>query len=261
MIVLTTGLSTTHCSLAVQLRDLHTAIQEREQTIMGDPDAVADLIPQLAWAATTAAREFYGTISTRTDVKPPNEGAPKVAIAQLSIHTTMFKAGYRLNLTNLPDQWRRKTDTTTAKRTDKGNGNGSSGHNGSGQSGQDQRHGSNPFKAASNNNNGEVAGTNPNQPAAFNTTDLRQLKEKLHGVTLTDIVTEAGIRGGPSRLDTNGWPAKACLNWVCMGACKRPGCVNDHPFFVDGGTATMVYKQIKPGIKCLLETNKRPKQN
>jgi hypothetical protein len=55
LIVLTTGLFTTHCSFAVQLKDLHTAVQERKQTIMGDPEAVADLIPQLVWAVTTAA--------------------------------------------------------------------------------------------------------------------------------------------------------------------------------------------------------------
>jgi hypothetical protein len=58
MIVLTTGLFTTHCSLAIQLKDLYTAIQEREQTLMGDPAEVAELIPQLTWAITTAAREF-----------------------------------------------------------------------------------------------------------------------------------------------------------------------------------------------------------
>jgi hypothetical protein len=63
MIALTTGLFTTHCSLAIQHQELYTAVQRWEQTIMGDPDTVADLIPQLAWAVSTAAREFYGTIS------------------------------------------------------------------------------------------------------------------------------------------------------------------------------------------------------
>ena len=55
MIVLTTGLFTTHCSLAIQLKDLHTAIQEHEQTIMGDPTSMADLIPQLSWIITSMA--------------------------------------------------------------------------------------------------------------------------------------------------------------------------------------------------------------
>jgi hypothetical protein len=95
----------------------------------------------------------------------------------------------------------------------------------------------------------------------FKNAELKQLKEKLNGVTLTDIVIEAGIQGGPSRLNTNGWPDKACLNWVCMGVCKRLDCLNDHPVSVDNATATTVYKQLEPGIKRLLETNKRPKRN
>jgi hypothetical protein len=53
MIVLTTGLFTTHCSLAIHLKDLHTAIQVHEQTIMGDPTSMADLIPQLTWIITS----------------------------------------------------------------------------------------------------------------------------------------------------------------------------------------------------------------
>jgi hypothetical protein len=105
LIVLTTGLFTIDCSLAIQLRDMHHALQEREQTLMGDLEAADELIPQLAWAVTTAAREFYGTISTRADVDPPDNAAPRVAIAQLSIHTQLFKTGIKLNLTSLPEQW------------------------------------------------------------------------------------------------------------------------------------------------------------
>jgi hypothetical protein len=135
LIVLTKGLFTTHCSLAIQLNDLFIAVQEQEQTLMGDPTIVEELILQLAWAIMAAAREFYGTISTRENVDPPEDeygqGAPKVAIAQLNIHTTMFKAGYWLNLTNIPDQWKKQTPSITPnhKRNDRqsnGNSTGSS---------------------------------------------------------------------------------------------------------------------------------------
>jgi hypothetical protein len=146
-------------------------------------------------------------------------------------------------------------ETPTGKRTEK-SGNSSSGQGGGGQ---DKQHGSNPFQATSRNK--DSAGNNPNQPSAFKGADLKQLKEKLNGVTLTDIVIEAGIQGGPSCLNTNGWPNKACLNWVCMGACKTLDCLNDHPTSVDNTTAVTVYKQLEPGIKRLLETNKRPKRN
>jgi hypothetical protein len=112
---------TIHCALLscpAALQPVHSNTG-KEQTIIGDPNAMAGLIPQLAWAIMTAAREFYGTISTQRDIVPPKGGAPTVAIAQLSIHTSTFKAGYRLNLTNLPNQWKRKTETPMEKCTEK----------------------------------------------------------------------------------------------------------------------------------------------
>jgi hypothetical protein len=126
MIVLTTGLFTTHCSLAIQLKDLHMAIQEREQTIMGDPTSMAELIPQLAWIITSTAREFYGTICTKDDIDPPLDQTPRLAIAQLSLHTTMFKAGWKLNIANIPEQWQRQQHKTGGQpqRSNKGDGTG-----------------------------------------------------------------------------------------------------------------------------------------
>jgi hypothetical protein len=55
MIILTEGLFTEDCSLATQLRDMHQALQKREQKLMGDPEAAEELIPQLAWAITSTA--------------------------------------------------------------------------------------------------------------------------------------------------------------------------------------------------------------
>jgi hypothetical protein len=46
-IVLTEGLFTENCSLAMQLRDLEKELQEQEQHIMGNPGATAALIPQI----------------------------------------------------------------------------------------------------------------------------------------------------------------------------------------------------------------------
>jgi hypothetical protein len=58
MIALTVGLFTEQCSLVVQLKEFHTELQEREQHIMGDPTAAAELTPQLTWAIIVGAREF-----------------------------------------------------------------------------------------------------------------------------------------------------------------------------------------------------------
>jgi hypothetical protein len=231
---------------------------------MGDPTAVEELIPQLAWAVTAAARDFYGNISTRDDVDPSEDDyglrAPKVAIAQLSIHTTMFKAGYWLNLTNIPDQWKRQTPgniTNSQKRHDRQSSSNTS--TGGGTKGQEKRHGSNPFQAVDSTR--PAVGKNPKPPAAFATPELARLRDKMHDVTLSDIVKEAGLRGGPSNLNTSGLPTNCCLNWVCMGVCMRPRCTMSHPEHVDETGALAVYQQIAPGITRLLETGKRPKRN
>jgi hypothetical protein len=47
LIILTTGLFTTNCSLAIQLKDLYTALKRQEQTIMGNTTSASELIPQI----------------------------------------------------------------------------------------------------------------------------------------------------------------------------------------------------------------------
>jgi hypothetical protein len=81
----------------------------------------------------------------------------------------------------------------------------------------------------------------------------------MSNVMLSDIVYEAGLKGGPSQLTTTGWN-NLCLNWACMGKCpKYKKCNLDHPASVDNAVATTVYQQMEPGIKRLLETGKKPK--
>ena len=105
-------------------------------------------------------------------------------------------------------------------------------------------------------------GDTPNTPKAFTTSaPFRQLKTKFNRITLTAIVKEAGVRGGPSALDMAGLPARTCLNWICMGKCNRRPCTNDHPVTVAEGIATTLYAQLEPGIKRILETGKRPRHD
>ena len=145
LVVLTKGLFTDHCSLVVQLTDLHTELQEREQHILGNADEAADLIPQLAWAIISTSREFFGTICTRDDVDPPEGQAAICAIANLRIHTSMFKAGYRLNLANVPEQWQWRTRTPTQKQP-RDTINKNDGDTGYKKEGPDKRYGSDPFR-------------------------------------------------------------------------------------------------------------------
>jgi hypothetical protein len=241
---------------------MHQALQKREQKLMGDLEAAEELIPQLAWAITsTASRDFYGTISTCEDIDPPDNTAPRVAIAQLSIHTQMFQAGFKLNLTNIPDQWRCKNHQqpdTTPKSEKRGSGSVKQSDNS--RASNEKRHGSNPFQATTNNGKGFKGRHNPNTPAAFNMPELQQLKAKMSNVTLSDIVYEAGLKCGPSQLTTTGWHNNLCLNWACMGKCPKYKCNFDHLASVGNAVAATVYKQMEPGIKRLLETGKKPKR-
>jgi hypothetical protein len=101
---------------------------------------------------------------------------------------------------------------------------------------------------------------NPNPPSAFASGDFKKLKDKFNRITLTEIATEAGIHGGPSKLNVTGWPTNACLNWLCMGVCKRPTCRNDHPASVNDASSQAVYKQLEAGVKRLLENGKKSKR-
>jgi hypothetical protein len=45
--VLTEGLFTAQCSLVIQLKGMHTAMQNQVQTVMGDLTAMVEGLPQL----------------------------------------------------------------------------------------------------------------------------------------------------------------------------------------------------------------------
>jgi hypothetical protein len=265
LIILTTGLFTTNCSLAIQLKDLYTALKKREQTIMGNTTSASELIPQIVWAITCASREFYGTISTREDVDPPDDGyghgAPCFVEATLSIHMSLFKAGQKPNLENLPEQWRRNPTPAPAAAPHSGNRNSSNTwgeQSNRSRESDNRRYGGNPFRPDGGNDDNWTKRINHNPPAAFgNAADLTRLKENMRGITLSEIVKEANIRGGPTALDTTGWPNNTCLNWIIMGTCARRRCANNHPTSIDAAAATAVYKQLEPGIKRLLESKKQ----
>jgi hypothetical protein len=246
LIVLTKGLFTQQCSLVCQLEDLYDALQDKEQRIMSNATAHTTLIPQLVWAITDKSREFYSQICKRNDVDPPDDGTPpKFAIADISIYTSMFRAGLPIEVDNMPEQWKRKKPASesgifqqqTGGRYNKGD--------------PDRRRGNNPFWPA------ETAEelVNPSPPKAFAASgELQKLKKRKPGVTLTLICQAAGLRRGTRDLDRSGLPRKACLNYVCMGKCRRSNkCDFEHPTSVEEAAAVAMYKQLEPGIRKLLE--------
>jgi hypothetical protein len=238
-------LFTPHCSLATQLEDLYEALQDRQQRIMSDSTAPTSLIPRLVWAITEASRDFYSQICKRSDVDPPDDGTrPTFAVAEISIYTSLFKAGLPIEVANMPEQWKRRITGIVTPSTQP-----------IGRGGNDKRHGTNPFRATE----GGDDKVNPSQPKVFaDSADLKKVKNKIKNLTLTDICKEIGLNT-PGDLDMTGLPEKVCLNYIIMGVCKRGQCKNDHDPAITDEAALALSTQLAPGIKHLAETGKRTK--
>jgi hypothetical protein len=165
----------------------------------------------------------------------------------------MFRAGYKLQLNNVPSQW---TATKVQKAQPKRILDTSGRQQESGARNHD-RCGSTPFQRTDQ-DNGTGRGNNPNYPKAFSNSKLKDLRAKFSGITLNEISREAGIREGASGIDTTGLPERTCMTWICMGQCSRPHCVFQHPEHVNEAVAEGIYKQLEPGVKRIMEAGKRP---
>jgi hypothetical protein len=222
---------------------------------MGSPETTADLLPQLVWAVISAAREFYGHISTRADIDPVGDEPPRLAIAQLSIYTTMMKAGLKLDLAGVPDQWRRKAQGSMAMpAATHADSTGSSRKKDKDE--KSKRHGSDPFVAQS----GTRPAANPKPPRIFAEFEPLCRLKAAGPVSLKEIASEAGIQGGLQRVDVTGLPANACLSWLCVGKCSWNRCTRDHPQEVSDTAMENVFKQLEPGIIRVAD-KKKPKTN
>jgi hypothetical protein len=241
------------------MRDMHTALQAKEHRLMGTPEATGDLIPQLVWAIISATRDFYGHISTRADVDP-NHDSPSFAIAQLSIYTTMLKAGLRMDLAGVPDQWKRKAPVgTTPAATHNGTEQG--GTNGKRKKDSDtntKRFGSDPFTQQTGQRSTTVR-TNPKVPRVFADCEPLRRAQASGRIRMSELASEAGIQGGLQGLNVPGLPTNACLTYICLGSCAWPKCPRDH-INVDDAAVTALFKQLEPGITRLAD-KKKPKTN
>ena len=80
------------------------ALQAREHRLMGDYTSSAQLIPQVIWALTIAARDFFGQVCTCNHLEPTT-GTPRTAKATLNTYTHMITMKMQLDLDGLPTQW------------------------------------------------------------------------------------------------------------------------------------------------------------
>ena len=80
------------------------ALQVRKHHLMGDYTTSAQCIPQVTWALTLTAHDFFGQVCTCSQLKPTT-GAPWTAKATLSTYTHMITMKMRLDLDGMPMQW------------------------------------------------------------------------------------------------------------------------------------------------------------
>ena len=185
------------------------ALQVHEHHLMGDYTTFAQLIPQVVWALTLTARDFFGQVCTRSQLEPTT-GAPWAAKATLSTYTHMITMKMCLDLDGLPMQW-----TPQAPRTQV----------------HDYTNAAKPAAPKSTKqNSGETqpaqtpqstytVQTNPHWPPIFANNDtIKQLLTK-RGRILGQILTEAGIQGSSDHLDLTGLPDNLCLCWLILGKC------------------------------------------
>ena len=191
-----------------QLHDLMDALQAREHRLMGNYTSSAQLIPQVIWAFTLTARDFFGQVCTCNHLEPTT-GTSQTAKATLNTYTHMITMKMRLDLDGLPTQWtpqalrtQVKEDTNITKPTAP---NKTPAHH----SQPKQHRTTTPSRPTEN----------PNWPPIFaNNKTIKQLLMK-RGRILGQLFTEAGIQGGGDRLDITGLPDNICLRWLILGKC------------------------------------------
>ena len=211
LLVLTEGLFTHRCSMADQLHDLMEAFQVRERHLMGDYTSSIQLIPQVVWALTLTACNFFGQVCMHSQLDPatraPCAGAAK---ATLSTYTHMITMKMCLDLDSLPMQWTPQVHhtqvqdhTSTAKPA----------------APKSNKQSSNTMQPAQTPQNTYTIQTNPHWPPIFvNNDTIKQLLTKW-GKILMQIFMEAGIQGSSNCLNLTGLPNNLCLHWLILGRC------------------------------------------
>ena len=253
--ILMAELFMSHCSLDMQLQALYLALQEWEHKLIGNLGTMAHLIPQVIWAITEAAQDFYSTVCTHQDIVPPEGVKPHFTIANIHIHTSMLKASIKLDLMNVPEQWKPHQDcqhSTVASALPKT----------SNKSDQNNKHCVlDPFQATGNSaHKREVTTiTNPHHPAIFANNDAIKQLQDASRLILTNLISEAGLQVGIKHLALAGLSDKICLHYIifrkcCSITCKK--CNQSHPQAAISASAVNSLFQLKLGLQCMAAKQK-----
>ena len=208
LIVLTESLFTANSSMATQLCTMQLALCKHNPTLIGDPDRAVELIPQLVWAIIQATWHYYSTVCTKEDLNP-EEGQPLgTAEAMLDAYTFLLKHALRMDVEDIPTQWlathRGTAQVPHLTPTAKPNA-----HSDNNTTLQTNPNPTNPSHGMTKSS--PTFRTYSNQPSIFaNNDSLCKLKTR-KGKVIWDLIMEAGVPGGESRLNMTGLPKNMCL--------------------------------------------------
>ena len=256
LLVLTEGLFTHRCPMADPLRDLMEALQVREHRLLSDFAGSAQLIPQVVWALTITAREFYRQVLKRNQIDP-TYGNPRTTTTTLNQYTHMIKMRQKLDIDDIPTQWlihiaRHPTQEQTPPAA-------------KAPTAKQPKPVINPPQAPSTTPT-PITRINHHWPSIFaNNETIKSLQGK-RGRILTDIFTGAGISAGGNQLDLSGLPGNLCLRWLILGQCsggrKDQTCTRSHPSTgLSVRAAESVFRQIEPGLKLMADKLKAQQRN
>ena len=256
LLVLTEGLFTHRCPMANPLYDLMEALQVREHRLLSDFTGSAQLIPQVVWALTITAREFYRQVLKRNQINPVYDN-PRSMKTTLNQYTHMIKMRQKLDIDDIPPQWLiHSAHHPTQEQT--------------------------PPAAKAPTAKQSKPVTTPPQPSSVTPTPITHINQHWPSIfannimikslqgkcghILTDIFTDAGISTGGNQLDLSGLPRNLCLRWLILGQCsggrKDQACTRSHPSTsLSARAAEGIFCQIEPGLKLMADKLKSQQCN
>ena len=223
------ALLTRHSSLTQQVKKLSRELAARQQKLAINATAVERMIPQVVWAVTEAAHDFFNTTTAKEDLLGEH---PEQVTAGLTVHTTMFTSGVRHEIESMPLEWRtspKKPHLPVPKRGRP----------------DDDGPGPAPKKPATPKPN------NDGPPAFAKNRELDNLLRQRRDLRLTDICKAAGYENTGAMLRAAGVTTDKCLNYNAMGFCANPSCGKGHSN-VSNDDASKMASTLQPGITALL---------
>jgi hypothetical protein len=222
--------------------DLFDRLETNQHMLGMAPTTSRTLATEVTWAVMVEANKFFSQTVSRADLE---QARPRFAKSTLRAHTDCFENGIPREVAGMPPEWKQKPKLPPLpplpsvlpprpggrRREDAPDARGDAGRHNRPRQG---------FAPAE-------------QPAAFRESrELRELRERIHGITLNRICQAARINS-PTELGRRCNVSEAsCMAYNVTGTCRFQACERDHTTPITNQQAEAVYRLILPGIRALL---------